>query len=238
MRKINTIVISKEISNREFIAQHLKRNPLIHLMGSYSTFLESFHSISSQNIELVFIDEPNDAVQDILNSVESAKPVIIRVTFKEKSNFLDVSNLHISVSMSDYQHSIELIKNIVNQLESSTGHLFEQEIQEVDSDFFFVRTNHSLVKIYFKKIFYIKAMENFVQIVTENGTFMTLMTLKNMLSLLPTKYFAQVHRSYVVNINEIKLLEKNTIKVDKYDIPIGGAYKNKINELLLKKGKR
>ncbi len=235
MQKINTILISKEISNREFIAQRLKQIAFIQLVGSYNTFLESFHSISDHNIKLILIDEPHDTVQDILNSIEGVKPVIVRVTFEEKLNSLDVSNLHISFSVSDYKHSIELIKNIINQLESSTEHF--SDIQEVGSDFLFVRTNHSLVKIYFRKIFYIKAMENFVQIVTENGTFMTLMTLKNMLSQLPAKHFIQVHRSYVVNIDEIKLLEKNTVNIHKYEIPIGGAYKTKLNELLSIKSK-
>lgn len=78
-------------------------------------------------------------------------------------------------------------------------------------------------------------MENFVQVITTNDTHTTLVSLKNMLSKLPNNIFKQVHRSYIINFSKIQSLEKNTLKIDKYDIPIGAAFKEKVVDILKQK---
>ena len=57
----------------------------------------------------------------------------------------------------------------------------------------------------------------------------------NILSKLPNNIFKQVHRSYIVNVNKVQSLEKNIIKIDKYDIPIGAAFKERILGDLIQK---
>ena len=78
-------------------------------------------------------------------------------------------------------------------------------------------------------------MENFVQVVTSNDTHTTLVSLKNMLSKLPNNIFKQVHRSYIINFSKIQSLEKNTLKIDRYEIPIGAAFKERIIDVLIQK---
>ena len=74
-----------------------------------------------------------------------------------------------------------------------------------------------------------------MQVVTTQDTYTTLVSLKNMLSKLPNNIFKQVHRSYIINSNKIQSLEKNTLKIDKHDIPLGAAFKEKIVEVLIQK---
>ena len=61
--------------------------------------------------------------------------------------------------------------------------------------------------------------------------------MNKMLSILPKSYFMQTHKSYIVNINKIREIDKRernswTIFFDNYDIPafVGNTYKHNFIE--------
>lgn len=54
---------------------------------------------------------------------------------------------------------------------------------------------------------------------------MTLKHIKMMEEKLPADKFIRVHKSYIISINKINTIEKNTIKMDSFLIPIGESYR-------------
>lgn len=58
-----------------------------------------------------------------------------------------------------------------------------------------------------------------------NKTILTLMNFKEMLDKLPSNQFLRVHKSYVVNVNFIKTVQRNRIVINDVRIPIGDSYK-------------
>jgi len=53
---------------------------------------------------------------------------------------------------------------------------------------------------------------------------------------LPSKTFIRVHKSFIVNINHIKHIEGNMIKVKDKIIPVSLTYKQSVDELLSRRG--
>ena len=51
------------------------------------------------------------------------------------------------------------------------------------------------------------------------------MTFSQLLELLPTKDFVQVHRSYVVAVKKIEVIQKQFIQIESKEIPIGDSFK-------------
>ena len=52
---------------------------------------------------------------------------------------------------------------------------------------------------------------------------------------LPADTFIRVHRSYIVNIDQIKTIERNRIVFGKLYIPISDSYKERFAEMLEKR---
>ena len=52
---------------------------------------------------------------------------------------------------------------------------------------------------------------------------------------LPADTFIRVHRSYIVNLNQIKTIERNRIVFGKVYIPISDSYKERFQEALEKR---
>lgn len=96
----------------------------------------------------------------------------------------------------------------------------------VINDSFFVKKGSQLVKVYLTNILWIQAMDNYVIIQTHNDQFIIHSTMKDIEAKLPVAKFVRVHRSYIIQIDKITILDENTVIVNEKNIPIGKSYRD------------
>lgn len=91
---------------------------------------------------------------------------------------------------------------------------------------FFVKKGSMLVKVYLENIQWIQAMDNYVIIQTTADQFVIHSTMKDIEMKLPSSKFLRVHRSYIIPIDKINVLDENTVLIGDKTIPIGKSYKD------------
>lgn len=109
-----------------------------------------------------------------------------------------------------------------------------EELSESQPDFIVVKSDYKSVKLMLNDILYIESANEYVKIYLVGGEMiMTFMRLKNMENELPKSKFMRVQRSFIVNLEKIKAVEKNKIYIEhKKTIPIGDQYKESFQEFL------
>lgn len=105
--------------------------------------------------------------------------------------------------------------------------------QKEDNDYIFVKNDKQLKKIYFKEILFIESMENYAVIQTIASKEVVYTTLKQLYESLPQTAFQQVHRSYIVNINQVKAIDGNQLNIHSYKIPVARNMRDKIYDIIL-----
>ena len=100
-----------------------------------------------------------------------------------------------------------------------------QKPEEIDS--IFVKSDYKLVQVELKKIMYIEGLKDYIKIYTEDDTkpILSLMSMKAMEELLPSSRFIRVHRSFIVQKDKIRVIDRGRIVFDKTYIPISDSYK-------------
>lgn len=93
-------------------------------------------------------------------------------------------------------------------------------------DFFFIKNEGSFVRVLAEEVMYIEAMENYALMVTESDRYTLHTTLKSLELKLSPMGFARVHRSYVVPLKKIDLIEDNRLKIGDNAIPIGKSFRS------------
>ncbi len=91
---------------------------------------------------------------------------------------------------------------------------------------FFVKKGSLLVKVSLENVLWVQAMDNYVIIKTDQDQFIIHSTMKDIESKLPANSFVRVHRSYIVSIDKITLLDENTVVISEKTIPIGKSYRD------------
>ncbi len=107
------------------------------------------------------------------------------------------------------------------EVDSKMAFLDNQVIQNS----FFVKKGSMLVKVYLDNIQWIQAMDNYVIIQTNADQFVIHSTMKDIENKLPSHRFLRVHRSYIIPIEKINVLDENTVLIGDKTIPIGKSYK-------------
>ena len=98
----------------------------------------------------------------------------------------------------------------------------------------FVRADYKMVRLLLDDILYIEGMKDYVRIHTQQEPVTTQMSMKAIEESLPDGQFVRVHRSYIVNIDKVRTIDRNRIVFDRVYIPISDMYREHFMQLLSK----
>ena len=129
----------------------------------------------------------------------------------------------------DLQRAIELTVSQINCRDGGdTGADQQKEDTFILSDCIFVRHLNSMVKVSIKDILYIEAERNYCRIFSNSKEYLVVMPLKEMDNKLPSKHFLRVHRSYIINISQVKEVATSHLVIGRKAIPISKSLKEEL----------
>ena len=130
----------------------------------------------------------------------------------EKDNFLGVA-----IVVTDASESTALATT-----QASPSTVMDNQVVQ---NSFFVKKGSMLVKVYLDNVQWIQAMDNYVIIQTNTDQFIIHSTMKDVETKLPSSKFLRVHRSYIIPLDKITVLDENSVLIGDKTIPIGKSYK-------------
>lgn len=223
---MNTIIIEANSTWRERLQFHIKQHPLLKFRGTFESVLEAYHVIHTENIDLIFVDLNRVGLETMDFSRGLNKTPLI-IFSKSNQSFLFNSENSVVVDILSGSLNTQRFQKAIDKAQK----WFQQDEKD---NHFFIRTKNSYVKLSYDEVYYIKALENFVQIVTRKETFTKLVSLKKILEQLPSEKFVQVHRSFIVNAQAVLSIEKDCIRLEMAEIPIGNSYKEALLKVIVK----
>ena len=219
------LIVDDEPIARTILEEFVKKTDSLELAGSCKNALEASSKIRKEKIDLIFLDieMPEMSGLDLIKTMHE-KPKIILVTSKEKYAVeafeFDVSDY--IVKPPTYVRFLKAVNKVLDSVKS----------EETPNTFLFVKVDSRLVKIDVNSINYIEAQGDYVSISTKEKNYTIYSTMKSLVDKINNESFVRVHRSYIVNINNITDIEDNNLLLEKKIIPIGASYKSSLMKKL------
>ncbi|MBL57915.1 MAG: hypothetical protein CMP61_12085 [Flavobacteriales bacterium] len=136
-------------------------------------------------------------------------------------------DLHTTIEMALYKHQ----KTSEMKKELDIYSALASESQN-GKDYVFVKNKSRLIKISVEDLFYVEALKDYVNFHARHGRYTIHSTMKDVEAKLPVKFFARVHRSFIVNVDKILSIEhvNGRLQLEHVEksIPIGGSYKEEL----------
>lgn len=219
---LNCAIVDDEPLALSLLESYVNKTPFLQLVGKYSSAVQAMKELPDKSIDLLFLD----IQMPELNGLEFSKMVDARTRIVFTTAFGQYAINGYRVNALDY-----LLKPIsyVDFLQAANKALqwFEliQKPDELDS--IFVKSDYKLVQIQLKKILYVEGLKDYVKIYTEDASkpILSLMSMKAMEELLPSTRFMRVHRSFIVQKDKIRIIDRGRIVFDKTYIPVSDSYK-------------
>ena len=231
---MKVIIVDDEPLALEVLETYLTHFPELKLSAKCTNAVEAFESLSEGDIDLMFLDiqMPQITGIDFLKSLKNPPKVIFTTAFSnyalEGFELNAVDYLLKPFSLERFTKAVQKFKEIYAKNDKALG---EAEA----ADYIFVKADKKLIKLRFEDIFYVEGLKDYVMLHTPGGRIVTLQTMKSLEEKLPSANFIRVHRSYIVNLNLIELLEANSVTVNKKKIPIGKNYKDELFNVINQK---
>ena len=227
---IKTIIIDDDAVWRDLTSEFVKMNPILQLAGTFDSAISAYPYLMNEKVDLILLDVEMPQL-DGLKFAQSLThpPLIVFITSHAESAVagFEVAAIDFLVKPYSVERFQKMVERIRIQIEKKSVNPPPQYPADTNN-FFFIRSNNSFVKINSEEVLYIKAMENFIQIVTPTHKHTALIPLSTVEEQLPADRFMRSHRSYIVNVLNIESMSKDTIHFGEFDIPISELYRDKI----------
>ena len=243
---MNAVIIEDETAAVGSLKAILSQNTMmpVEVVAELESIEESvtyFHNYPQPDIIFMDIHLADGSAFKIFEQVEIAAPVIFTTAYDEYAlQAFQVSSIDYllkPISYADFLKSANKALQWYELLREGSGKSTPQTpalpiTPSVES--IFIKTEYKLVQVELRKILYIEGLKDYVKIFVEGEAhpILSLMSMKNLEDMLPANRFIRVHRSFIVQPEKIKVIERNRIVFGKEYIPISDNYKQKFMEFL------
>ena len=224
--------------------------PFLELAGQCSSALEAHGFLQQDTVDAVFCDinMPDLNGMDFIKTLTVPPLVVFTTAYAEyavegfKVNAVDY--LLKPYDMQDFLRAANRLKDrlavpVVSSpaaapASSAAPSALSPQPSALDADVLFLKTDYRIVKVHIPDIRYIEAMSEYLKVWLrgEQKPIITLLSMKKIEERLP-KNFMRIHRSYIINLDDIQEVNKNRIIMDSDTyLPIGDMYKDTFQQYL------
>lgn len=226
---IRCVVIDDEQHAIDVLTHYISQTEYLQLAGSTLDPVAGLALVNEQEPDLIFLDiqMPRLSGIDFLKTIGKKYKVVLTTAYSEfAAEGFDLDVVDYLMKPIPYPRFLKAVQKAINLHTAGQAPMASESI---DNDYIFVKTEHKgkLLKINLVDIEFVEGMKNYVAIHHAGTRTLALLTMKDLEERLPQKYFARVHKSFIVSIPRIITIDGNRIilKNNKTEILLGDAYK-------------
>ena len=227
---IRCIAIDDEPLALQQLVAYIGKVPFLELAAQCQSALEAQEFLKRDTADAIFCDinMPDLNGMDFVKSLVSPPLVVFTTAYS------DYAVDGFRVNAVDY-----LLKPFgLQEFQRAAGRLKERLGADRDNtvtsgsvatnDAIFLKTDYRIVKVNISDIRYVEGMSEYLKVWVEGEPkpIITLLSMKKMQERLPES-FMRIHRSYIINLNKIKEVNKNRVIMDtQTNLPVGDLYRD------------
>jgi two-component system LytT family response regulator len=208
--KLNAIIVEDEVSSREILGNYLaKYCQNVNLVGEADSIDEAKKLISKHSLDLVFLDVemPFGNGFDLLDQMPDRTFETVFVTAYNQYA-IDALNNHAAyylmkpINIDELIKAVDYVTEIRAKEEALEDRVLTPNLKKVDGKITLPQQDGFQI-LNVADILYCKADDNYTEIYLENKKILVSKTLKYFEEALSKFAFARIHKSYLVNVNEV-----------------------------------
>jgi DNA-binding LytR/AlgR family response regulator len=242
---IRCLAVDDEGYAVKIIADYISKIPFLELAGTTTSAIEALARVQQGGIDLVFLDiqMPDLTGIQFLKLCGSKCKVILTTAYPEyalegyEHDVIDYLLKPIAFDrfLKAAQKAYSLLQPApVPQAPSATAIQPAAEPLAPSSDYMFIKgeSKNKFLRVEYDDILYIEGLKNYVSVFTPQQRLVTYQTLRDLELQLPQPPFYRVHKSYIISVDKIRMVDGNTVYLNDQAIPIGETYRDGFLKLI------
>ena len=226
-------IVDDEPLALNLLESYVNQTPFLELAGKFSSAVQAMSDLPDKRVDLLFLDiqMPELNGLEFSRMVDTHTRIVFTTAFDQYAiDGYRVNALDYLLKPISYADFLQAANKAVKWFE-----LLQQPQEEIES--IFVKSDYKLIQVELKNILYIEGLKDYIKIYEENSPkpILSLMSMKSIEELLPASRFIRVHRSYIVQKDKIRIIDRGRIVFGKNYIPVSDSYKQIFQDFLNKR---
>ncbi|MEN0048042.1 MAG: LytTR family DNA-binding domain-containing protein [Bacteroidota bacterium] len=239
--KYKVLIVDDEEPARDLLKNYVQKIEELEIVAVLSNALDAKRAIHKETVDILLSDIQMDDLTgiDLVKTLSNPPVTIFTTAYSEyalEGFELDIADYLIKpISFQRFckamDKAIELIQFKKTSLPSNLA-----EHATSASSYFFVKTNRKMVKVEYAEILFVESYGEYVKIYTKDDVILALQRTSLMEEMLPSQDFIRIHRSHIINVNQIKEIEGNMVRIDQHKLIVSKRMKERFWALIRSKG--
>lgn len=233
-KEYTCIIVDDEPPAIRLLEKYVEKVSFLKLEGTFTKPLEALLFLEKQKVDLVFLDiqMPEITGLQLSKIIDSKVQIIFTTAYPEFAlESYDVSAMDYLLKPIEFERFYKAVKKVL-PTKVVISHSSSSE-----NDYMFVKTDgkNKYERVQFDDVLFFQGLKNYVAIQLHNGQIITYSTLKRLKESLPGNDFIQIHKSYIISVQQIDRIENDAVWIQNKQVPIGNTYRKAFFERIGKK---
>jgi DNA-binding LytR/AlgR family response regulator len=243
---LSCIAVDDEPLALGLVCAFIEKTPFLTLTGRYSSAVEALQGLQQHTVDVIFLDiQMPDLTGIELARVLDRLPAKPRIIFTTAFNHFalegyKVDALDYLLKPFNYEEFLraatkaKAYAELLQRAQPGAAPSAAPATPEPEDDYLFLKVEYQLVRVPLGDILYIEGLKDYVKVFrqSEARPLLSLTSLKALEEKLPTRRFMRVHRSYIVALDKIGAVTRNSIQIGSITIPVSDQYKEPFTHFL------
>ena len=233
--KITCVIVDDEPMALNLVESYVEKTPFLILKMKCSSAIEAMEFVKTNPVDLLFLDiqMPDLTGLEFSKMLPKATRVIFTTAFDQYAlEGFKVEALDYLLKPFDYAEFLAAANKANTWFELVKGK--QQTLLSEEKEFLFVKSEYKQLRIKLADVLYFEGLKDYLKIWLKDNPkpILTLMSLKSLQEELPETQFMRVHRSFIVSLNNIDVIERSQIIINNQRITVSEQYKPKFLEFV------
>lgn len=237
---LKCIAVDDEPLALKLVETFIGQTPFLELTASCDNAVEAMSLIKEKQPDLVFLDinMPNLTGMELARLLQEHQGPTPKIVFTTAYNHYAIEGYKVNavdylLKPFSYEEFLRAANKVLQISEEASNHY--QPIA-ADDEFFFLKVEYQWVRISLKDVLYIESLKDYVRVhlIDSQKPVLSLISLKALEEKLPSAKFMRIHRSFIVSLDKINAISKNSIFIGKTEITVGEQYKEAFRTIVEK----
>lgn len=247
---LSCIAVDDEPLALGLVGAFIEKTPFLNLAGRYSSAVAALQALITTPVDLIFLDiqMPDLTGLELARVLERSQRgnhitrIIFTTAFDQFAlDGFRVDALDYLLKPFNYEEFLRAANKarqyfeLVQRSEPQPVSLPVQTPVEVADDYLFLKVEYQLVRVAYQDILYIEGLKDYVKVYRQSDPGKPLLSLTSLKSLeekLPARQFMRVHRSFIVALDRIDAVSRNTVQIGQVTIPVSDQYKDTFSQFI------
>jgi two-component system LytT family response regulator len=228
---MNCIAIDDEPKALAVIERYCEKINFINIRASFREPVKAIEFLNREKVDLVFLDinMPGINGMQLINAL-TFKPMVIFTTA-----YTDYAVESYNLNAVDYLLKPITFERFLNAANKAWSAFLKQNKPQDKSEApgtVFLKSGPKTYQVSVDDILYLEKDGNYITVHLEDKEILIRENLTDIFNIIPPAGFIRIHKSFVVAIKHITLIEVQQVIINNQKIPIGSTYRELLKEKL------